>query len=74
MKLLRTHDVSNLVFRTDVETLGYYRGESDLCGLCYRYQKKVDFLVRHPTELVTIYTESVTQGRRKISAFPQTVR
>jgi hypothetical protein len=65
---------SNLVFATDVETLGCCGGRTDLCALCHRYQKKVDFLVRHPTELVTIYSESVTQGRRKISAFPQTMR
>ena len=68
------HYVSNLIFRIGVETLGYYGGESDLCTVCHRYQKKVDFLVRHPTELVTIYTESVTHGRRNISAFPQTMR
>ncbi len=71
--LTRCH-VSNLVFLTDVETLGYYAGNLDLCVLCHRYQKKVDFVVRHPTELVTIYAESITQGRRKISAFPQAMR
>lgn len=74
VKLLRTYNVSSLAFHTDVETLGCYGGESDLCPLCHRYQKKVGFVVRHPTELVTIYTESVAQGRRKISAFPQTMR
>jgi len=74
VKLLARLSVSNLAFATDVETLGYYGGRIDLCALCHRYQKKVDFLVRHPTQLVTIYSESVTQGRRKISAFPQTVR
>jgi len=74
VKLLTRFNVSNLVFLTDVETLGYYGGELDLCVLCHRYQKKVDILVRHPTELVTIYAESVTQGRRKISAFPQAMQ
>ena len=74
VKLLSTYNISNLIFCTDIETLGAYRGESDLCTLCHRYQKKVDFLVRHPTDLVTIYTESVKQGRRKLSAFPQTMR
>jgi hypothetical protein len=71
--LTRCH-VSNLAFLTDVETLGYYAGNLDLCVLCHRYQKKVDFVVRHPTELVTIYAESITQGRRKISAFPQAMQ
>ena len=70
VKLLPRFNISNLVFATDVETLGYYGGRVDLCVLYHRYQKKVDFLVRHPTELVIFYGESVTQGRRKISAFP----
>ena len=73
VKLLTRFNVSNLVFATDVETLGYCGGRIDLCALCHRYQKKADFLVRHPTELVTFYGESVTQGRRKISAFPQSI-
>lgn len=67
-------NVQNLIFSTDVEILGNYEGRADLCLLCFRYQKKVDFLVRHPTELMTIYGESVVHGRRKISAFPQTMR
>ena len=70
VKLLTRFNVSNLGFATDVETLGYCGGRIDLYVLCYRYQKKVDFLVRHLTKLVTFYGESVTQGRRKISAFP----
>ncbi|KAL9127045.1 MAG: hypothetical protein Q9217_004009 [Psora testacea] len=41
VKLLRLYNVSNLIFRTDVETVGYYGGESDLCPLCHRYQKKI---------------------------------
>ena len=74
VKLLARCGISNLDFITDVETLGHYGGNLDLCLLCHRYQKKVDFLVRHPTELVTIYAQSVTQGRRKISAFPQAMQ
>ena len=74
VKLLARINISNLVFTTNVETVGDYEGRLDLCALYFRYQKKVDFLIRHPTELVTIYGESVTHGRRKISAFPQIVR
>ena len=33
----------NLVFTTDVETLSYYENGIDLCALCHRYQKRVDF-------------------------------
>jgi len=74
VKLLIRCSVFNLVFITDIETLGQYGGNLDLCALCHRYQKKVEFMVRHPTEPVTIYAESVTQGRRKISAFPQAMQ
>ena len=33
IKLLRMHNVSNLVFYTDIETFGYYEGELNLCTL-----------------------------------------
>ncbi len=59
MKLLIRLSVSNLAFTTNVETLDYYRGRIDLYTLYHRYQKKVNFLVRHLTQLVTIYSESV---------------
>ncbi len=71
--LTRCHKFS-LVFVTDVEALGYYGGDLDLCISCHRYQKNIDFFVRHPTEMMTIYVQSVTQGRRKISAFPQNMQ
>jgi len=74
VNLLRQCNTSNLVFLTAAETLGHYEGELDLCSSCHRYQKFVDFSIRHPSELVTIYVQSVTQGRRKISAFPQTMQ
>ena len=74
VKLLKAQGISNLIFRTNARSLGYYGGKSDLCAVCRRYQKKIDFQIRHPTELITIYTESVTQGQRKISAFPQTMK
>ncbi len=73
VKLSTNINVSNLVFITDIETLGYYGGDLNLCVSCHRYQKKVDFMVRHPTEFVTINAESVTQGRRKIR-FPSVPR
>lgn len=70
-KLLTQCTTSNLAFTNDVETLGYCEGNLDLCSICHRFQKNVEFFIRHPSELVTIYLQSVTQGRRKISAFPQ---
>ena len=74
IKLLTKINIFNLIFITDVETLSHYEDRLNLCALCHRYQKKVDFSIRHSTELVIIYCESITQGRRKISAFPQTMR
>ncbi len=74
VKLLARCDIFNLEFITDVETLKHYGDNLDLCLLCHQYQKKVDFLVRHSTELVIIYVKSVTQGRRKISAFSQAMQ
>ena len=73
VKLLTQCHTSNLGFVTDIENLAYYGGDLDLCGSCHRYQKNVEFLVRHPTETVTIYVHSFRRGRRKISAFPQSM-
>lgn len=73
VKLLTQFCRSSLAFTTDLQTLGYYEGNQDLCISCRRYYKTVEFFVRHPAEPMTIYFQSVTQGRRKISAFPQTI-
>lgn len=73
-KVLRQCTISNSAFVTDLETLGYCEAQVDLCVLCHRFQKNVEFAVRHPSELVTIYLSNVTQGRRRISAFPQKVQ
>ena len=54
-RLCSEDSMPNVVLVTNVETLSYCGGRGDLCALCRRYQKKVDFLVRHPTELVTFY-------------------
>ena len=70
--LSRIHEGS-LVFVTVSENLGQYCGEEDLCWSCGQYRKQIDLSVRHPTETITLYLESISQGRRKISAFPQTV-
>ena len=74
VKLLTQFCRSSLAFTTDLQTLGYYEGNQDLCISCRRYQMKVEFFVRHPAEPMTIYIQGVTQGRRKISAFPQTMQ
>ena len=74
VNLLKQCDVTNLAFLTAAETLGQYEGDLDLCLSCRRYQKHVEFHIHHHTELVTIYVHSAKQGRRKISAFPQTMQ
>ena len=74
VNLLTDFCTSSLAFTTDVETLGYYGGAQDLCFSCHRYRLKVEFFVRHPAEHMTIYMQGVTQGRRRISAFPQTMK
>ena len=74
VKLLTQFSRSSLAFVIDTETLGHYEGDQDLCISCRQYQKSVEFSVRHPTESTSIYVQSVTQGRRTISAFPQTMK
>ena len=74
IKLLARCDIFNLDFITDVETLKHYEDNLDLCLLCHQYQKKIDFLIHHSTQLVIIYAQSITQERRKISAFSQTMQ
>jgi hypothetical protein len=65
---------SSLGFSTGTRDLGSYDGVGDLCPTCRRYQKEVEFTIRHPTELVTISVQSMTRGRQKISAFPQSIQ
>ncbi len=74
IKLLARCDIFNLDFITDVKTLKHYENNLDLYLLYHWYQKKIDFLIHHLIELVIIYTQSITQERRKISAFSQTMQ
>ena len=65
---------SDLVFMIDHEIVGYYRGDEDLCHSCRRYQKNVEFVIYHLDETMSIYLQSVNEGRRRISGFPQSMR
>ena len=71
--LKRVHP-SDLIFMTDHEIVGYYKGNEDLCHLCRRYRKDMEFVVHHLDESMSISLQSVTEGRRRISAFPRTIR
>ena len=71
--LNRVHP-SDLIFMTDHEIVGYYKGDEDLCHMCRRYRKNVEFVVRHLDESMSIFLQSVIEGRRRISGFPRTMR
>lgn len=59
---------------TGHEIVGYYQGDKDLCSLCRRYGKNVDFAIHHVNESMNTSLQSVTRGRRRTSGFPQTMR
>ncbi len=64
----------SLIFVTDVEVLEYYENDLNLCISYHQYQKNIDFFVRHSTEMMIIYVQSVTQERRKINVFSQNMQ
>lgn len=65
---------SSWLFVTETEILGYCDPENDFCETCHRYQNEVHFLLRQPTDSITIYMENITRERRRISGFPQTMQ
>ena len=71
--LERTHP-SCLSFVTNSKTLGHYHNKRDLCPLCHRYRKNIDFTVRDLGQQTNIYAQSTRRPRRRISAFPQTMQ
>ncbi len=72
-QLLKSIHNPTWTFVTDTENLGFYEPEYNSCAVCNRYQKRVEFSVRLPTDPVTIYMQSTATTRRKISSFPQTM-
>jgi len=58
---------------TETEILGYLEPERHVCKLCRCYQMPVRVTTRHPADTTTIYVQSITKARRKISGFPQTM-
>lgn len=53
--------------------LSYLEPDQDFCGSCHRYEKIVEFIIRHSTELTTLYFESGLWGKRKINEFSQNI-
>lgn len=72
-QVLRKGQISKWTFVTDKETLGYYEPEADSSTVCHRYEKRVEFSIRLPTDPITIYIESTPTVRREISGFPQSI-
>lgn len=70
--LARIHS-SDLSFVTDLGTLGLLNPKKDVCHLCHRYCKQVDFYIRHPSDSIVVYLQSDPHKRRKLGGFPQTM-
>lgn len=64
---------AGLGFYKEAELLGQVNFDRDICNLCHRYSKQVDFYIRHPTDTVTLYVQNDFYPRRKISGFPQSM-
>ncbi len=74
IELLHKIHPSPLAFITSVKTLGRLEGRRDLCSLCRRFRKHVEFTVRDLDQVQTILVQSPEKPRRKISAFPQSMQ
>lgn len=70
--LARIHS-SDLSFVTDFEMLDLLNRKEDVCHLCYRYCKQVNFYIRHPSDFIAVYLQSDPHKRRKLDGFPQTM-
>lgn len=61
-------------YATDAEVLSNPSlPKNDICPICHRYRRNVQFYVRHPTDTICIYMKSSNNFRRKLSGFPQTI-
>jgi hypothetical protein len=74
IELLHKIHPSPLAFITNVKTLGHLEGRRDLCSLCRRFRKHVEFTVRDLDQIQAILVQSPEKPRRKISAFPQSMQ
>ena len=71
--LNRVHSL-DLEFLAENEVIGYYKGSEDVCPRCHRYQKEVEFAIRHLDDPVTISLQSALYGRRNVSGFPESIQ
>ncbi len=70
---LQKADIHAVGYCLDTETLSSSSSlNGDICTLCHRYRRRVQFYIRHPRDIVCIYMRS-NHLRRKLSAFPQSI-
>ena len=70
--LARIHS-SDLEFVTELETLNLLKPKEDVCHLCHRYCKQVNFYIRHSSDFIAVYLQSDHHKRRKLDGFSQTM-
>ena len=64
---------SDLSFVIDFGTLSLLNLKKNVCHLCHRYCKQVDFYIRHSSDFIVVYLQSDSHKRRKLDDFPQTM-
>jgi hypothetical protein len=64
---------SRIEFITKTEVLARCELGQDICTVCHRYRQDINFTVRHPTDLITIYIRLASGAMHKISGFPQSI-
>ena len=74
IKVLEHIQISRLTFVTSSGMLGVYKGKGDLCPLCQRYRKQVEFSVLDLNDIISIYVLSPGKPKRNISSFPQSIQ
>ena len=74
VEILKQIHPLRLTFVTNTQTLSYYAGSNDLCPVCQRYQKHVQFSLLDLDQPTSIYVRSALEQQRRISAFPQTMQ
>ena len=74
VELLQRVHPSRLTFVANTRILGHYGGKHDLCSLCRRYRKQIEFSVRDLGQSMSIRVQSQKETQRKIGCFPQTMQ
>ena len=70
---LHSVGVPTFAFAIHGRMLANYNSVTDICSVCHRFGKHIDFWSSSLTDMVNISVQSKTFGRRTISACPQTV-